>query len=66
MEKHWAIPDDVSPGNFPANVRISVCNPHLIYSTWFLMLDARRDCETCKHYFEKKHMGGWVEMRIVS
>lgn len=26
MEKHWAIPDDVSPGNFPANVRISVCN----------------------------------------
>ena len=45
VEKHWAIlddalptlPNDALPRNFPANVRISVCNAPLIYPTWVLM-----------------------------
>ena len=58
VEKHWAILGDALPRNFRANVRISVCNSPLIYSTWFLMLDASRDMEICKNDFETKDTRG--------
>ena len=46
VEKHGAILGDASLRNFGANVGISVCNAHLIYSTWFFMLNPIRRCKS--------------------